>query len=40
MSGKWNWAIDNFAIRVAVNTLAFAIWLASAMAILQFAVKP
>lgn len=27
MSGKYNWVIDNTAIRVAMNVTGFALWL-------------
>ncbi len=39
MDGKWNWLIDNFAVRVTVNTLAFALWLVASVAILEAAVR-
>lgn len=39
MDGKWNWAIDNFAIRVAVNSVGFVLWLALAFGLLEAAVR-
>lgn len=39
MDGKWNWAIDNFAIRVTINTLGFVLWLALSVGILEAAIR-
>jgi hypothetical protein len=37
MDAKYNWIIDSFAIRTAVNIFAFAAWLAVAVALLSMA---
>jgi hypothetical protein len=39
MSAKWNWAIDNLAIRVTANMVAFGIWFAAAVAIMEIAAR-
>ncbi len=39
MSGKWNWAIDNMAIRMTANLVAFGAWLAAAVAIMEVAAR-
>ena len=39
MDAKYNWMIDNAAIRVTLNTVAFALWLAVAVGLLELAVK-
>ena len=39
MDAKYNWMIDSPAIRVTLNTAAFAIWSAMAFGILQLAAK-
>jgi hypothetical protein len=39
MDAKYNWMIDNPAIRVTLNTAAFAIWIAMAFGILELAAK-
>jgi hypothetical protein len=39
MSAKWNWAIDNVAVRMTANLLAFGIWLAAAVAIMEVAAR-
>ena len=39
MDAKCNWMIDNIAMRVALNGVAFALWLAMAVALLELAVK-
>lgn len=39
MSAKWNWAIDNMAIRVTANVLAFAAWFAAAVTIMEVAAR-
>lgn len=39
MDAKYNGLIDNIAIRLAVNTVAFAMWLAMSVALLELAVK-
>jgi hypothetical protein len=39
MDAKYNWLIDNGAIRVTLNTVAFALWIAMAVGILELATK-
>jgi hypothetical protein len=39
MSAKWNWAIDNTAVRMTANLLAFGVWLATAVAIMEVAAR-
>ncbi len=39
MDAKYNGLIDNIAMRLALNTAAFALWLAMAVALLELAVK-
>jgi hypothetical protein len=39
MDAKYNWLIDNVAIRVTLNTVAFALWIATAVALLEVAAK-
>jgi hypothetical protein len=39
MDAKYNWMIDNGAIRVTLNTVAFALWLAMAAGLLELATK-
>ncbi|WP_266190112.1 hypothetical protein [Candidatus Korobacter versatilis] len=39
MSAKWNWAIDSFTVRVTANLVAFGVWLAAAVAIMEFAAR-
>jgi hypothetical protein len=39
MDAKYNWLIDNVAIRVTLNTVAFALWIATAIALLEVAAK-
>ena len=39
MGARWNWAIDNMAIRMTVNFLAFGVWLATAVAIMEVAAR-
>lgn len=39
MDAKYNWLIDNVSIRVTLNTVAFALWIASAVALLEVAAK-
>ncbi len=39
MDAKYNWLIDNGAVRVTLNTVAFAIWMALAMGLLELAAK-
>ena len=39
MDAKYNGLIDNIAMRLALNTVAFAVWLAMAVGLLELAVK-
>jgi hypothetical protein len=39
MDAKYNWLMDNTAIRITLNTVALALWVATAVAILELAVK-
>lgn len=39
MDAKYNWLIDNGAVRVALNTVALALWIATAVAVLAVAAK-
>ena len=39
MDSKYNWLIDNGAIRVTLNTVALALWLALAVGLLEQAAK-
>ena len=34
MDAKYNWVIDNVGVRVAINVLAFGLWLAACAALL------
>ncbi len=36
MDAKYNWIIDNVGIRVALNTIAFVLWLGASFALLKF----
>ena len=39
MNAKYNWLIDSGAVRVTLNTVAFALWMAAAIALLELATK-
>jgi len=39
MDAKYNWLIDNGTIRVALNTVALALWIALAVGLLELATK-
>ena len=39
MDAKCNGLIDNIAMRLALNAVAFAVWIAMAVALLELAVK-
>lgn len=39
MSEKMNWVIDSVPIRVTLNVLAWAVWIACAVGVLEFASK-
>jgi len=39
MDAKYNWLIDNGAVRLTLNTVALALWLAMAVGLLELASK-
>ena len=39
MDAKYNWLIDNTALRITINTVAFALWIATAVGLLELASK-
>ncbi len=39
MDAKYNWLIDSGAVRVTLNTMAFALWMGTAIALLELATK-
>jgi hypothetical protein len=39
MDANYNGLIDNIAMRLALNTVAFAVWLSMAVALLELAAK-
>ena len=39
MSANYNWLMDNVAIRVTLNTVAFVLWVAASVGLLAAAVK-
>jgi len=39
MDAKYNWLMDNGAIRVTLNVVAIALWIATAVGILELAAK-
>lgn len=39
MDAKYNWLIDNVAIRLTMNTLALALFIAATIGLLEAAVK-
>ena len=39
MDAKYNWLIDSVTIRVTLNTVAFALWIATAVGLLEIASK-
>jgi hypothetical protein len=39
MSEKMNWFIDSVPIRVTLNVLAWAVWVAAAVGVLEIASK-
>jgi len=39
MDAKYNWLIDNGAIRLTLNTVAFALWIAMAVGLMELAVR-
>ena len=39
MNADFNWLMDNFAVRVTLNTVAFAVWMAASFGLLEAAVR-
>jgi hypothetical protein len=39
MDAKYNWLIDNGAVRLTLNTVALALWAATAVGLLEIASK-
>ncbi len=39
MDAKYNWLMDSMAIRITLNTLALALWIAMSVGLLELAVK-
>ncbi len=39
MDAKYNWLIDNGAVRMALNTVAFALWIGVAVGLLELASR-
>jgi hypothetical protein len=39
MDAKYNWLIDNAAVRLTLNTVALALWMAMCVGLLELAVK-
>jgi hypothetical protein len=39
MDAKYNWLIDNGPIRLTLNTVAFALWIAMAVGLIELATK-
>jgi hypothetical protein len=39
MDAKYNWLMDNVAVRVTLNTVAFALWMAATVGLLVAATK-
>jgi hypothetical protein len=39
MDAKYNWLIDNGAVRMALNTAALAVWLVMAVGLLELASR-
>jgi hypothetical protein len=39
MDAKYNWLIDNGVIRVTLNVVAFALWIAMAVGLLELASR-
>jgi hypothetical protein len=39
MDAKYNWLIDSAAIRVTLNTVALALWIALAVGLMELAAK-
>lgn len=39
MDGKYDWLIDSVAVRLTLNTVALALWIAMSVGLLELAVK-
>ena len=39
MDAKYNWLIDNGPVRLALTTVAFALWMAMAVGLIELATK-
>ena len=39
MDARYNWAIDNVGVRVALNTLAFALWVAVTLGVMEVGAR-
>jgi len=39
MDAKYNWLIDNGAVRLTLNTVALALWAAMAIGLLEMAAR-
>ena len=39
MNAKYNWLIDSAAVRLTLHTVAWALWIAAAVGLLELAVK-
>lgn len=39
MDAKYNWMIDNVVVRVTLNTVAFALWIALSFGVLELAAR-
>lgn len=39
MDAKYNWVIDNTGVRVALNTIAFVLWLAVSAGVIEIGTR-
>ncbi|MGA3052577.1 MAG: hypothetical protein ABSD63_00065 [Candidatus Korobacteraceae bacterium] len=39
MDAKYNWLIDNGAVRFTLNAVAFALWIAMTVGLMELAAK-
>lgn len=39
MDAKYDWLMDSAAVRITLNTVALALWIATAVGLLELAVK-
>ena len=39
MDAKYNWVMDNATVRLTLNTVAFALWIAATVGLLEAAAK-